>query len=44
MKKIISIVCLLAMSVGLSACNTFKGMGEDVQRGGEKIQDAATGK
>jgi predicted small secreted protein len=44
MKKIISIVCLLAMGVGLSACNTFRGMGEDVQRGGEKIQDAATGK
>ncbi|MES2026243.1 MAG: entericidin A/B family lipoprotein [Pseudomonadota bacterium] len=41
MKKFISIVCLLAMSVGLSACNTFKGMGEDVQRGGEKMQDAS---
>lgn len=42
MKKIISIVCVLAMSIGLSACNTFKGVGQDVQRGGEKIQDAAT--
>ena len=44
MKKIISIVCVLAMSIGLSACNTFKGVGQDVQRGGEKIQDAASGK
>lgn len=42
MKKIISIACLLAMSMGLTACNTFKGFGQDVQRGGEKVQDAAT--
>ncbi|RBA25458.1 entericidin A/B family lipoprotein [Herminiimonas fonticola] len=42
MKKIISIMCLVAMSVGLSACNTIKGVGKDVERGGEKVQDAAT--
>ncbi len=43
MKKIISIMCLVAMSVGLSACNTIQGIGKDVERGGEKVQDAASG-
>lgn len=41
MKKIISIMCLVGMSVGLSACNTIQGAGKDVERGGEKVQDAA---
>ena len=42
MKKIISIMCILSISMGLSACNTFKGFGQDVERGGEKVQDAAS--
>ena len=42
MKKTISVLFLLALSVGLTACNTFRGMGQDVERGGEKVQDAAT--
>ncbi|GGB95235.1 hypothetical protein GCM10007205_00600 [Oxalicibacterium flavum] len=42
MKKIISLLCVVAMTAGLSACNTFKGFGKDVERGGEKVQDAAT--
>ena len=42
MKKTISILLLLALSAGLTACNTFRGMGQDVERGGEKVQDAAT--
>jgi predicted small secreted protein len=42
MKKTISIMFLLALSIGLTACNTFRGMGQDVERGGEKVQDAAT--
>jgi predicted small secreted protein len=42
MKKTISILLLLAISAGLTACNTFRGMGQDVERGGEKVQDAAT--
>jgi entericidin B len=42
MKKTISIMFLLAMSIGLSACNTFRGFGQDVEHGGEKVQDAAT--
>lgn len=31
----------LASAFGLSACNTIQGMGKDVERGGEKVQDAA---
>lgn len=42
MKKLISVMSILMLAAGLSACNTFKGMGKDVERGGEKVQDAAT--
>ena len=28
-------------TVVLTGCNTIKGMGKDVQRGGEKVQQAA---
>ena len=38
MKKLIALMCLVAMSIGLSACNTVKGVGKDIERGGEKIQ------
>lgn len=41
MKKIISILSILMFSISLSACNTMKGVGKDVERGGEKVQDAA---
>lgn len=41
MKKIISILGILMFSVSLSACNTMKGFGKDVERGGEKVQGAA---
>jgi entericidin B len=43
MKKIIALIGVMTFAVGLSACNTFKGMGKDVERGGEKVQDAASG-
>ena len=42
MKKIISLMFIAVMAAGVSACNTFKGFGQDVERGGEKVQDAAT--
>ncbi|WP_416136136.1 entericidin A/B family lipoprotein [Aquabacterium sp. A7-Y] len=32
---------LLAAMFTLGACNTVQGVGEDVERGGEKLQDAA---
>lgn len=41
MKKLIAIMSMLMFSAGLTACNTFKGAGKDIERGGEKVQDAA---
>lgn len=41
MKKLISILSILMFSLSLSACNTMKGFGKDVERGGEKVQGAA---
>jgi entericidin B len=41
MKKVISILGILMFSVGLTACNTMSGMGQDIERGGEKMQGAA---
>jgi len=41
MKKLISILGILAFGLSLSACNTMKGFGQDVERGGEKVQGAA---
>lgn len=43
MKKLIAILSVLIFSMELTACNTFKGFGRDVERGGEKVQDAAEG-
>lgn len=42
MKKLIATLGILMFAVGLTGCNTFRGMGQDVERGGEKVQDAAT--
>ena len=42
MKKIILIaVASLAVSFALSGCNTVKGVGQDLQKAGEKIEDVA---
>lgn len=41
MKKLIAVMGILVV-VGLTGCNTMRGMGKDVERGGEKVQDAAT--
>jgi predicted small secreted protein len=37
MKKWIALSLLLS-TLGLTACNTMHGFGQDVERGGEKIQ------
>lgn len=38
----ISLLCLVAaITLGLSACNTFRGIGKDTQVVGEKIEDKA---
>jgi predicted small secreted protein len=39
--KLISTFLILAFAVTLSACNTMAGAGQDIQKGGEKIEDAA---
>ena len=43
MKTILSGVSLslLVLVLMLVACNTMAGMGKDVERGGERVQDAA---
>lgn len=43
MKKLIAVFSIIAFSAGLSACNTMKGMGRDIERGGEKLQNSASG-
>jgi predicted small secreted protein len=32
---------MLLLAVSLSACNTVKGVGQDIQKAGEKIEGAA---
>lgn len=45
MKKTAALLALLMLGV-LAGCNTMQGMGRDIERGGEKLQDSArdTGK
>ncbi|GGI18164.1 entericidin A/B family lipoprotein [Oxalicibacterium faecigallinarum] len=38
MKKLLAMLLVVAFGTSLSACNTVKGFGKDVERGGEKIQ------
>jgi len=39
-KKIM--ICFAALAVvSLTACNTVQGAGKDIERGGEKVQDAS---
>jgi entericidin B len=40
MKKTAAVLALLMLGV-LAGCNTMQGMGEDIERGGEKMQDSA---
>lgn len=41
MKKAVTLISLIVFSMSLSACNTMRGFGKDVERGGEKVQDKA---
>ncbi len=41
MKKAFTLLVLVASGFMLSACNTMSGMGKDIERGGEKVQDAS---
>lgn len=41
MKKPLLLPLILAMAAFTAGCNTMHGMGEDIERGGEKIQQEA---
>jgi len=41
MKKFLLIALGLVAVVSLSACNTMRGIGQDVQKAGSAIEDAA---
>jgi predicted small secreted protein len=34
-------IIVLAFCFALAACNTVKGVGQDIQKAGEKLEDAA---
>lgn len=40
MKKFTAIFLMMILSA-LAGCNTMEGVGKDVERGGEKLQDSA---
>jgi entericidin A len=39
-RKTIALVCVM-LSVFLTGCNTFRGLGQDVQRAGAAVENAA---
>jgi predicted small secreted protein len=41
LKKLIYGFAALAAAFTLSACNTMQGVGKDVERGGQKVQEEA---
>jgi len=41
MNKIFAVALLIAGVLVLTACNTMEGVGKDVQKSGEKIENAA---
>lgn len=41
MRKILVLAVMLGYMGVLIACNTIEGMGKDVERGGEGVQDVA---
>ncbi len=41
MRLLHSVTPLLLLVLALGGCNTMRGFGKDVERGGERVQDAA---
>jgi entericidin B len=37
----IRFVYVILVTMAVSACNTMSGLGEDIQRGGQKLEDKA---
>ena len=38
---LLSLTALIISGLSISGCNTMRGFGKDVERGGERVQDAA---
>lgn len=41
MKRLIALIVAAMALMSLSACNTVRGVGQDIEKGGEAIQKAA---
>jgi entericidin B len=41
LRRLIALAIAASFIVIASGCNTMRGMGQDIERGGEKIQDKA---
>lgn len=41
LKQFFALAMILTALTSLTACNTMKGAGKDIERGGDAIQDAA---
>ena len=41
LQKLFATLLLLGMLGAIAGCNTMQGLGQDIERGGEKIQDKA---
>jgi entericidin B len=41
-KRILATLMLLGMLGAIAGCNTMRGFGQDVERGGQKIEDKAS--
>jgi len=42
LKRILATLMLLGMLGTIAGCNTMQGLGQDIERGGEKLQEKAT--
>ncbi|TAE91347.1 MAG: entericidin A/B family lipoprotein [Verrucomicrobia bacterium] len=42
LKKLCSLAMWIALALGLSQCSTIKGFGQDVQKAGDSISNAAS--
>jgi entericidin B len=40
-KRVVYAICVLGVWLSLTGCNTVEGVGKDIERGGEAIQDVA---
>ena len=39
--RVIAVACVVLLTLALAGCNTVRGVGRDIQRSGELLQDAA---